>query len=708
VVPVDDALAETTETLTAWLSPSPFYTSAPGASATVSIMDNDAGPSVSVIASGPNASKQGLAPGRFTVLRTGNPASALTVNLSISGTATNGLDYSTISNTVTFAAGAGSAEILVQPLPGSGLEPPKTIVLTLVSGADYNLVSPAFATVTLSQPGPGFGVLREWFNGIGYDGTVQALTNHSSFPNSPSGSAYVRDLFEGPLDTDDQYGSRFRGWFIAPMTGNYVFFIASDDASQLWLGTDAQASTRRVICHVPGWTTYRNWTAQSSQRSAAIPLVARQRYYIEALQAEGAGGDHCSVGVQLPNGALDRPISGQWLEPWSAKGRLLAVFASDASASETGDPGEFILRRTGDASASLSVSVGLSGTATSGTDFNTISTLHTFPAGVSEIRIPVVPRGDTFVEGPETITLTLAANNAYDLGLSDSATVNLISDPPTANLAVLDTTASEGPAETASFRVLLSSAVFGPVTFNYGLSGTASNGLDYVLPGFVTLQPGQTFTNIILTALMDSEFEPAETVNIALSKGAGYTIGTANSISLTIENTLPPNTAPTLNSVGDQVLLAGQTLQITNRANDTDVPAQTLTFSLLAPPTGAGVHPSLGVLSWRPAITQSPGIYQMVVKVQDDGSPSLSATQFFQVTVNQPATPSLAQPQWSPQGFTLRLSGDVGPDYHVQASTNLVDWTTLSMTNPPALPIDWLDPDAATAPLRFYRVLLGP
>jgi hypothetical protein len=48
----------------------------------------------------------------------------------------------------------------------------------------------------------------------------------------------------------------------------------------------------------------------------AIALTAGQRYYIEALQKDGGGGDHLAVGWQLPSGTLERPIPGTRLSPW--------------------------------------------------------------------------------------------------------------------------------------------------------------------------------------------------------------------------------------------------------------------------------------------------------------------------------------------------------------------------------------------------------
>ena len=44
--------------------------------------------------------------------------------------------------------------------------------------------------------------------------------------------------FEAPTNWADNYGTRLRGYITAPVTGNYIFWIASDDKSELWLSTD--------------------------------------------------------------------------------------------------------------------------------------------------------------------------------------------------------------------------------------------------------------------------------------------------------------------------------------------------------------------------------------------------------------------------------------------------------------------------------------
>jgi len=170
----------------------------------------------------------------------------------------------------------------------------------------------------------------------------------------------------------------------------------------------------------------------------------------------------------------------------------------------------------------------------------------------------------------------------------------------------------------------------------------------------------------------------------------------------------PANTPPVLTAVSNQTLIAGQTLNITNTATDSDVPAQALTFSLLAPPSGATIDPSKGVFTWRPTIAQSPATNPMSVKVTDDGSPNLSATNTFTVTVLRPAKPGISASGLSGGQFQFSIAGDSGPDYVIQASTNLTTWLPVWTNSMAMPPFRFTDLNAASFNQRFYRVLLGP
>jgi GH43 family beta-xylosidase len=172
------------------------------------------------------------------------------------------------------------------------------------------------------------------------------------------------------------------------------------------------------------------------------------------------------------------------------------------------------------------------------------------------------------------------------------------------------------------------------------------------------------------------------------------------------------NRPPSFTSApGNYTLLAGRTLMATNSATDPDVPAQTLTWSLLAPPAGAVINSSNGIFSWRPAIAQSPSTNVIGVRVADNGTPVMSATQNFAVTVTRPQTPALSNAAVSNNFFSLLINCDVGPDYVVETSSNLATaagWLPIATNYSPTLPFSWTDPVMATQMQKFYRVHLAP
>jgi len=169
----------------------------------------------------------------------------------------------------------------------------------------------------------------------------------------------------------------------------------------------------------------------------------------------------------------------------------------------------------------------------------------------------------------------------------------------------------------------------------------------------------------------------------------------------------PTNTPPVLASIGNQTVNVGQTVAFTASVTDTDQPPQTLTFNLLTGPGNAALNTNSGAFSWRPLVTQAGTTNAFTLKVADNGSPSLSATQSFTVTVNPLAQPGLSSIGLSNGLIGFQVSGDIGPDYAVQGSTNLADWITLFVTNSPAMPFLWTDNNMATLPAQFYRIKAG-
>jgi hypothetical protein len=137
--------------------------------------------------------------------------------------------------------------------------------------------------------------------------------------NAPVTGSEVITSFEGPTNWAESYGSRIRGYLTAPVSGSYMFWIATDDDGELWLSENDQSSGAVKIAAVTGWTGPREWNKFSTQKSVAIVLAAGQKYYIEARMKEGNGGDNFAVGWAKPGEATVTPsevIPGIQLSPF--------------------------------------------------------------------------------------------------------------------------------------------------------------------------------------------------------------------------------------------------------------------------------------------------------------------------------------------------------------------------------------------------------
>jgi hypothetical protein len=183
-------------------------------------------------------------------------------------------------------------------------------------------------------------------------------------------------------------------------------------------------------------------------------------------------------------------------------------------------------------------------------------------------------------------------------------------------------------------------------------------------------------------------------VGVVLSASAALTVG---------------NTAPTFAPVANPVVNVGAYLSVSNVATDPDVPAQTLTYSLLTGPAGSAVDTS-GTFTWRPTVSFAGTTNLVQVVVTDNGTPNLSATNSFSVIVNPLTAPSVSAPSYSGGFFSVTVTGQSGPDYALEATTNLLGgtWVVVAVTNSPASPFTLTDTNAAAQPVQFYRLVTGP
>ncbi len=243
-------------------------------------------------------------------------ASALTVSFTVSGTATPESDFRALPATVVIPAGEESVTMPVVPVGDDLFEVAETVVVTVASGA-YSIVSPSEARVTIElDRGLGRGVLREWFDGLA-GGTLAHLLNDQRYPFLPTGREVVNTAFESGMHRTERFGERWRAIFTAAAAGQYRFFIGADDEADLLLSKDPSGVGAERVAWVTRAVAFGRWDSGPFQASSGIQLEKGQRVYLEARWVENTGGDFLSVGVQHPNGLMERPIPAHRLDPFT-------------------------------------------------------------------------------------------------------------------------------------------------------------------------------------------------------------------------------------------------------------------------------------------------------------------------------------------------------------------------------------------------------
>jgi hypothetical protein len=171
-----------------------------------------------------------------------------------------------------------------------------------------------------------------------YSGATRANLENPSYTNSPTLVTYLTS-FETPSGQGSSYAERVSALFTPPQTTNYVFFLASDDDSDLFLSTDSTPANKRLIAQETVWSNSRQWLTSggnsvlASKRSDTfagttwptgntISLTAGVQYYLEGVHHQGNGGDAFAASFKFA-GALD-PVDGS--AP-TLSGNLLGVNA---------------------------------------------------------------------------------------------------------------------------------------------------------------------------------------------------------------------------------------------------------------------------------------------------------------------------------------------------------------------------------------------
>lgn len=152
------------------------------------------------------------------------------------------------------------------------------------------------------------------YHGIG--GTkVADLTGNAKYPDSPD-AVKTASKFESQTNVRNDYGIEASGYLHPKKTGDYTFYLATDDGGEVWLSTDEDPANVVKIAQETSWRGVRNYDQEGADdggeaKSAKIALEGGSVYYIKVLMKEGGGGDNMALAWSFN----DEPAPADGAEP---------------------------------------------------------------------------------------------------------------------------------------------------------------------------------------------------------------------------------------------------------------------------------------------------------------------------------------------------------------------------------------------------------
>jgi hypothetical protein len=269
--------------------------------------------------------------------------------------------------------------------------------------------------------------------------------------------------------------------------------------------------------------------------------------------------------------------------------------------------------------------------------------------------------------------------------------------PPPPSSPLIDWTINEG--DTLSFRVPAYDTDLPAQSLTFSLGPDA--------PAGARIEP---ITGVFTWTPAEQQGPGVHSIAICLTDDGVPPLSATNFFTVVVREV---NTAPAIGLLSDWGVNPGQNIAFTVAAVDSDLPTNTLTFSLVAAPPGASLDSASGLFSWRPGMGQAGSTNIVTLRVTDYNpwtlvDQRLSDTKSFVVTVKA-LGPVLLEPRAYTNGWlVLSVAGPLGPDYVIQGSIDLNTWTNIGTDTPVILPFTFTDTNANAFSNRYYRAVLAP
>lgn len=123
---------------------------------------------------------------------------------------------------------------------------------------------------------------------------------------TPTSTTYPTNVIEDPgADNGETFSRRWSGYFRAPSSETYTFYLTSDDASIMWLGDSAKS----------GWSLANAVVDNSGlhgvvEESGTVSLQAGRYYALQVFFGENTGGDVLTFSYSTPSISKTTNLTG--------------------------------------------------------------------------------------------------------------------------------------------------------------------------------------------------------------------------------------------------------------------------------------------------------------------------------------------------------------------------------------------------------------
>ena len=265
---------------------------------------------------------------------------------------------------------------------------------------------------------------------------------------------------------------------------------------------------------------------------------------------------------------------------------------------------------------------GATGVVPTGADIDPTSGLFTWTPGEDQ--------------GPGSYTFDVVVTDNGSPALSDRETISITVNE--VNVAPVLDPIGNRTIDELQLLTFTASATDSDLPTN-SLTFTLENGLTGLVPSGASIDP---ITGVFTWTPAEEQGPGTHTFDVVVTDNGTPALSDRETISITVNEV---NVAPVLAPIDNQTIDERVLFTFTALATDSDVPTNSLSFSLEngvagLVPTGASIDPTTGVFTWTPTEAQGPGSYTFDVVVTDNGDPNLSDWETITITVNETITNS--------------------------------------------------------------------